>query len=62
MKRPIEINERLLKAYFTYVQCRLADIRDGYKELAKQEEHFRGELWYIKCELERIRRENADEV
>jgi len=62
MKRPIQMSEELLKAYFTYVQCRLADIRDGYKELAKQEEHFQGELWYIKCELERIRRENADEV
>jgi len=56
------MSEELLKAYFTYVQCRLADIRDGYKELAKQEEHFRGELWYIKCELEALRRANADEV
>lgn len=60
MDRPTRINETLLRAYFTYVQCRLADIRDNYKELAKQEEHFRGELWYIKCELERIRREDAD--
>ncbi len=58
MDRPTKITEPLLKAYFTYVQCRLADIRDANKELAKQEEHFRGELWYIKCEVERIRREN----
>ncbi len=58
MDRPKKMTEPLLSAYFTYVQCRLADIRDGYKELAKQEEHFRGELWYIKCEVERIRREN----
>lgn len=58
MDRPMKITEPLLKAYFTYVQCRLADIRDAHKELAKQEEHFKGELWYIKCEVERIRREN----
>lgn len=58
MDRPKKMTEPLLQSYFTYVQCRLADIRDGYKELAKQEEHFRGELWYIKCEVERIRREN----
>jgi len=58
----MRINELTLESYFTYVQCRLADIRDGYKELAKQEEHFRGELWYIKCELEALRRANADEV
>jgi len=58
MDRPTKITEPLLKAYFTYVQCRLADIRDADKELAKQEEHFKGELWYIKCELQRIGREN----
>lgn len=33
-----------LEAWRTFVICRLADIRESRKELAKQEQHFQDQL------------------
>ena len=44
-----------LEAWRTFVNCRLADIRDSRKELEKQEQHFLDQLVDANTQIAELR-------